>query len=698
MSDFIVSARKYRPATFASVVGQKHITSTLKNAIERGQLAHAYLFCGPRGVGKTTCARIFAKAINCLNPNGSEACNECESCSSFNEGRSLNIHELDAASNNSVEDIRTLIEQVRIIPQVGRYSVFIIDEVHMLSAAAFNAFLKTLEEPPAHAIFILATTEKHKIIPTILSRCQIYDFNRIRVEDGVEYLKYIASQEGIAADEESLNLIAQKADGGMRDALSMFDKAVSFCGKALDYRNVAQTLNVLDYDTYFGVTEMLLAGNYVDTLVTFDSVLSRGFSGQTFMAGLNRHMRDLLMAKRPETLRLIEMTGTLLERYRTQAGACNVEFLFGAISCLTELDGKIRQSSNQRLLVELGLMKIAGLGQKKNDSLTSSGEYPLPTLPPRTAGSAPAAAPAAAGQPAPRPAAIVSGNPGAPAAATATAQPAGVSATGNPATNAPAANASGNPEAPAAATATAQAAEVSATGNPATNAPAANASGNPAAPASATAQPAAQAAGAATAPPSAATSAAMPAASPAGRPAAGTSAGPTAQGTLPAQPAPGMKRRPLISGASLSELLASAGGDPDEEPSDGETPDEPETVRIDPDCAEKLEHARSRILNLIKEKRPRFVPAFELMTFRDNTISVSVPTTELREEILRSKTGMLMRIAELAGIEGMIELEVAVNEEIRAARPIKLEDRVRYITEKNPLVAELRKALDLEVE
>ena len=630
MSDFIVSARKYRPATFASVVGQKHITSTLKNAIERGQLAHAYLFCGPRGVGKTTCARIFAKAINCLNPNGSEACNECESCRSFNEGRSLNIHELDAASNNSVEDIRTLIEQVRIIPQVGRYSVFIIDEVHMLSAAAFNAFLKTLEEPPAHAIFILATTEKHKIIPTILSRCQIYDFNRIRVEDGVEYLKYIASQEGIAADEESLNLIAQKADGGMRDALSMFDKAVSFCGKALDYRNVAQTLNVLDYDTYFGVTEMLLAGNYVDTLVTFDSVLSRGFSGQTFMAGLNRHMRDLLMAKRPETLRLIEMTGTLLERYRTQAGACDVEFLFGAISCLTELDGKIRQSSNQRLFVELGLMKIAGLGQKKNDSLTSSGEYPLPTLTPRTAGPAPAAAPAAAGQPAPRPAAIVSGNPEAPAAATA--------------------------------------------------------------------QPAAQAAGAATAPPSAATSAAMPAASPAGRPAAGTSAGPTAQGTLPAQPAPGMKRRPLISGASLSELLASAGGDPDEEPSDGETPDEPETVRIDPDCAEKLEHARSRILNLIKEKRPRFVPAFELMTFRDNTISVSVPTTELREEILRSKTGMLMRIAELAGIEGMIELEVTVNEEIRAARPIKLEDRVRYITEKNPLVAELRKALDLEVE
>ena len=286
MSDFIVSARKYRPATFSSVVGQKHITSTLKNAIERGQLAHAYLFCGPRGVGKTTCARIFAKAINCLHPEGAEACNTCESCRSFNDGRSLNIHELDAASNNSVEDIRSLIEQVRIIPQVGRYSVFIIDEVHMLSAAAFNAFLKTLEEPPAHAIFILATTEKHKIIPTILSRCQIYDFNRIRVEDSVEYLKYIASQEGITADDESLNLIAQKADGGMRDALSMFDKAVSFCGQELRYQEVAQTLNV------FGLRHLLQhdrnapVGQLCRGAALFDNVLARGFSGQTFMAGL----------------------------------------------------------------------------------------------------------------------------------------------------------------------------------------------------------------------------------------------------------------------------------------------------------------------------------------------------------------------------------------------------------------------------
>ena len=631
MSDFIVSARKYRPATFRSVVGQKHITSTLQNAIERGQLAHAYLFCGPRGVGKTTCARIFAKAINCLAPDGAEACNECESCRSFNEGRSLNIHELDAASNNSVEDIRTLIEQVRIIPQVGRYSVFIIDEGPMLSAAAYNAFPKTLEEPPAHAIFILATTEKHKIIPTILSRCQIYDFNRIRVEDSVEYLKYIASQEGISADEESLNLIAQKADGGMRDALSMFDKAVSFCGTALDYRNVAQTLNVLDYDTYFSVTEMLLAGNYVDVLVAFDSVLSKGFSGQTFMSGMNRHMRDLLMARQPDTLRLIEMTGTLLERYRTQAGACSVEFLFGAISVLTELDGKIRQSSNQRLLVELGLMKIAGLGQKKNDTLTSSGEYPLPELTPRTAAAAVAATPAA--QPQPDPATRPGPNP-VPAAPqqSAAVQPGQASQPASAPIPAPAPQ----PAAP-----------------------------RPETPAQSAAAPG-------------------PAPAPAARPEA-------------SKPAPQPVRRPLISGTSLSELLASAGSNPDEEPSEQETA-EPEVATIDPECERKLERAREKILNLIRERRPRFVPAFELMRVQGNTISLSVPTSELREEILRSKTGMLMRIAELAGITGAIELEVVVNEEIRAARPIKLEDRVKYMTEKNPLIAELRKALDLEVE
>ena len=633
MSDFIVSARKYRPATFRSVVGQKHITSTLQNAIERGQLAHAYLFCGPRGVGKTTCARIFAKAINCLSPHGAEACNECESCRSFNEGRSLNIHELDAASNNSVEDIRTLIEQVRIIPQVGRYSVFIIDEVHMLSAAAFNAFLKTLEEPPAHAIFILATTEKHKILPTILSRCQIYDFNRIRVEDAVDYLKYIASEEGITADEESLNLIAQKADGGMRDALSMFDKAVSFCGTTLDYRNVARTLNVLDYDTYFRMTDLLWAGNYIEALVAFDEVLSNGFSGQTFMAGLNRHMRDLLMAKRPETLRLIEMTGTLLERYRTQAGACSVEFLFEAIALLTELDGKIRQSSNQRLLVELGLMKIAGLGQKKNNPLTSSDAGALPDL------DAPRVSAATTER-------IAPGN--------------GGSVTG-PSATAPAA-----PVPAAAATPAAPATSVAPV--PATTAAAgdseAQPAGNPDSP-RAEAEP--------------------------GKPAAekpATPSGPAPQRTT--------ARRPLISGASLSELLASATAPA----AVAEEPEKQEqtAMEIDPECAAKLEECREQILELIRSRRPRFVAVFEQMTFRDQTIEVRVPTQDLHDEILRSRTAMLLRIAEMAGITGRIELEVTVDEQIRAKRPIRLEDRVKYLTEKNPQIAELRRALDLEVE
>ncbi len=642
MSDFIVSARKYRPATFASVVGQKHITSTLRNAIERGQLAHAYLFCGPRGVGKTTCARIFAKAINCLHPHGAEACNECESCRAFNEGRSLNIHELDAASNNSVEDIRTLIDQVRVIPQVGRYSVFIIDEVHMLSAAAFNAFLKTLEEPPAHAIFILATTEKHKIIPTILSRCQIYDFNRIRVEDGVEYLKYIASQEGITYDEESLNLIAQKADGGMRDALSMFDKAVSFCGTTLRYPEVAQTLNVLDYDTYFNVTQLLLEGNYVEALVAFDQVLCRGFSGQTFMAGLNRHMRDLLMAKRPETLRLIEMTGTLLERYRTQAEACSVEFLFGAISILTELDGKIRQSSNQRLLVELGLMKISGLGQKKNNPLTTDADYPLPELDgpaPRqhTATAAAASTAPAATRPAPQPAGAAASRPAAAPTPAAAPQTAPRTAAGAPAVTAAAQPQ--NPEgAPARSNATA-----------------------------ASAQPGAAPSDAATAP------------------AAGSAAG-SGMGTAAARP----RRSPL--GTSLSELLATTDPAVEAEEATAAAP------VIDPQSEAKLQRAREAIFALIREKRPRFVAAFEQMQFIGNTICVSVPTAALREEMLRSKTEMLMRIVELAGIHGTIDLEVKVNEQIRASRPIKLEDRVRYITEKNPLVAELRKALDLEAE
>ncbi len=625
MSDFIVSARKYRPATFSSVVGQKHITSTLKNAIERGQLAHAYLFCGPRGVGKTTCARIFAKAINCLHPEGAEACNACESCRSFNDGRSLNIHELDAASNNSVEDIRSLIEQVRIIPQVGRYSVFIIDEVHMLSAAAFNAFLKTLEEPPAHAIFILATTEKHKIIPTILSRCQIYDFNRIRVEDSVEYLKYIASQEGITADDESLNLIAQKADGGMRDALSMFDKAVSFCGQELR--------------TYFSMTETLLSGNYVEALLSFDNVLARGFSGQTFMAGLNRHLRDLLVARNEPSLRLLEFTGTLMERYRTQAAACPPEFLFGAISLLTDLDGKIRQSSNQRLLVELGLMKIAGLGQKKNNPVDPV-NLPLPelvrTAPAQSAPARPQSTQQTAPAPAPQPATVQR-----PTAATAESSP-GIAASAPAAT--PAAKAAADPAPPA----TSAAARTSAMPTPSI-------------------QPVPER----------------------------TQAAATPVSTQPqtARPRPVQSR--LASGISISALINDAAPEPDTETAVHAAAPQPV---IDPLSAEKLETTREKILTLVREMRPRFVAAFERMQFQGHVIRIAVPSEALREEILRNKTELLLRIAETSGVQGMLELDVTINEEIRAARPIKLEDRVKYMTEKNPLLAELRRALDLEVE
>lgn len=362
MENYIVSARKYRPATFDTVVGQRALTTTLKNAIANQKLAHAYLFCGPRGVGKTTCARIFAKTINCLHPTADgEACNECESCRAFNEQRSYNIHELDAASNNSVEDIRSLIEQVRIPPQIGKYKVYIIDEVHMLSQAAFNAFLKTLEEPPHHAIFILATTEKHKILPTILSRCQIYDFNRISVNDTVEHLENVARKEHIEAEPEALNVIAQKADGGMRDALSIFDQVVSFTNGHITYQSVIENLNVLDYEYYFKLTDAFLENRVSDCLLTFNEVLKKGFDGNHFITGLTSHFRDLLVSRDAETLQLLEVGASIRDRYQAQAQKCSPQFLYKAMKLCNDCDLNYRVSKNKRLLVELTLIQLAQL-------------------------------------------------------------------------------------------------------------------------------------------------------------------------------------------------------------------------------------------------------------------------------------------------------------------------------------------------
>ena len=598
MENFVVSARKYRPATFASVVGQSHITSTLKNAIARGQLAHAYLFCGPRGVGKTTCARIFAKAINCFSPIDNEACNECESCRSFNEGRSFNIHELDAASNNSVDDIRSLVDQVRIPPQVGRYSVYIIDEVHMLSAAAFKAFLKTLEEPPAHAIFILATTEKHKIIPTILSRCQIFDFNRIRVEDSVGYLKYIAQQEGVTYDDESLNLIAQKADGGMRDALSMFDKAVSFCGQSLSYREVARSLNVLDYDTYFTTVETLMAGDYTRALLLFDRVLSAGFSAQTFMAGLAQHCRDLLMCRDAQTLPLLEVTGTLLDRYRAQAATCDAEFLFGAITLLAQLDATIRTATNRRLTVELGLMKLCRLSQKKNEPIGDLESFELPPL--NGAVVAPSVAQPTSSVPQPQPTA-----PQATAARpVATAAPAAAQPTPQPTTTKP------------------------------------------------TPQPTSR---------------------------------------------PTNTSRTSISGASLASLLSKASTKSSDESAEqaATTP----LVSIDPLTEQKIANARERFITKLREQSVRMALAFDTMRVDGNRLTIEAESEVLEDEIRHHKSAVLHLLAETAGVNGSIDLEIVRPEvEYRAPKPIRVEDRMAYLAEKNPLVAKLRKVLELELE
>lgn len=381
MGEYIVSARKYRPMTFDSVVGQAALTATLKNAVKSGKLAHAYLFCGPRGVGKTTCARIFAKAINCMNPTADgEACGECESCKAFAEGRSYNIFELDAASNNSVEHIKSLMEQTRIPPQVGKYKVFIIDEVHMLSQAAFNAFLKTLEEPPAHVVFILATTEKHKILPTILSRCQIYDFERMTVENTINHLKHVAEKEGITYEEEALALIAEKADGGMRDALSIFDQTASFCQGNITYEKVIEDLNELDADNYFKFVDYALANKVSECMVLLNSIIEKGFDGGNLINGLASHVRNVLMAKDEQTLKLLEVSEQQRAKYSAQAKACPTQFLYKALKLMNQCDLSYRQSSNKRLLVELTLIQVAQITQPEDADSAGRSPKQLKTL------------------------------------------------------------------------------------------------------------------------------------------------------------------------------------------------------------------------------------------------------------------------------------------------------------------------------
>ena len=387
MENYIVSARKYRPTTFESVVGQEALTQTLRNAIRTNHLAHAYLFCGPRGVGKTTCARIFAKTINCLNPTAEhDACNECESCTAFNEQRSFNIHELDAASNNSVEDIRSLIDQVRIPPQIGKYSVYIIDEVHMLSQGAFNALLKTLEEPPSYAIFILATTEKHKVLATILSRCQVYDFSRITVADTIHHLQYVAQQEGVNVSEEALNVVAQKADGGMRDALSIFDQMVSFCGNNISYEQAIAVLNVLDTDYYFRLVDAALSGDVSGALLLLNDVLQKGFDAGHFVTGFAQHLRDVLVSKDAATIQLLEASEAIRQHYQEQAQRCAAKWLFNALDIMNTCDIQYRTAKNKRLTVELALVKLCRLTEPADAA-------PAPA--PKTQAAAPVSRPAA---------------------------------------------------------------------------------------------------------------------------------------------------------------------------------------------------------------------------------------------------------------------------------------------------------------
>ena len=614
--------RKWRPKTFSDVVGQEHVTETLQRQVAEGRLSHAYLFTGTRGTGKTTCAKILAKAVNCEHPENGNPCNKCSSCLGIESGGFLDVMELDAASNNGVDHVRALRDEAIYSPAQVKKRVYIIDEVHMLSLQAFNAFLKTLEEPPAHAVFILATTEKHKIIPTILSRCQIYDFNRIRVEDGVEYLKYIASQEGVTYDDESLHIIAQKADGGMRDALSMFDKVVSFCGSNLTIKEVAGTLNVLDYDTYFTITQQILAGNYTEALLLFDDVLRKGFSGQTFVAGLNNHFRDLLMCKNPQTLPLLEVTGSVAERYKTQAAECSVPLLFEGINLLTAIDSGLRTATNQRLHVELGLMKLCGLGQKKNsDALTPS----LPVLERRdTPGM----------QPAER-----------------TAVPETSRGTTQITTS--------QPITPATVPA------------PPTTTP------MPSPPTTTAATP---------------TSGATPRA--AAQPAIPATPVSSAASTK-ANTATGLPGGISLSGRSISSILqAPVAVSENMEEEEGDE----EPIEIDEDTETALIAGCARFSQELMQERPRMGVLFQDARVSGNCINLTVPNESSYDELMHSLAEMKYRLGELSGLRVPIEFNVTIKANPKGLKPIKVEDRLRYLTDKNPLLTKLRKELELDVE
>lgn len=656
MEQFVVSARKYRPATFQSVVGQGHITETLKNAIQRGHLAHAYLFTGPRGVGKTTCARIFAKAINCMNPTPDhEACGECESCKAFNEGRSFSIHELDAASNNSVEDIRALTEKVRIPPQVGRYSVYIIDEVHMLSAAAFNAFLKTLEEPPHYAVFILATTEKHKILPTILSRCQCYDFNRIRVEDMVKYLQYIADTETVGYDDEALHIIAQRADGGMRDALSMFDRVVSFCGNQLTGDKVAESLNVLDYNTYFEATDLILKQDYAALLTLFDGILRRGFEGQLFIAGLNGHMRDLLVCKSPQTSVLLEVTGNVAERYRTQAKECDAEFLFNAINLLTQTDTGYRLATNRRLHTELALIKLCGLKKKADRAdlaadalaqLVGVAKYPMPAISAQQGGVQAASAPAA-----PETKPTVS-EPQAPHDVAPSAAP--VEKT--------------NPSSAVSEAATVVREKPETT--PEATIPKPEQS-----------------------PEMVAAEAAIPLEETA------VLSTPDATPAL-AEPTKTERKTTSVTGISISTANQAAKASPVE--SEQETTPEDEAPAATLSGEEIQQRIGEKYDDLValweKRQRPRIATALTNRTLSGNTVTITVPTEVAADEMNQAKWEIEQDIRTLTGgIRGIV-LQVVVDEnQPQVYKPVSTEDKLQYLVDMNPNLLKLRDELDLTI-